>query len=89
MIKQFSDIVNIQLVHNFKVNIRICQPRTALDVHRGEAEYFDTVILFLILYQVFSYIINLLRCTENKIISTIAFQVSERHMRCVKECIFF
>ena len=56
MIKRFTDIVNIQLVHSFKVNIRICQPRTALDVHRGEAEYFDTVILFLILYQVFSYL---------------------------------
>ena len=29
--------VNIQLVHSFEVNIRICQPENS-DVHRGEAE---------------------------------------------------
>ena len=29
--------VNIQLMHSFEVNIRICQPENS-DVHRGEAE---------------------------------------------------
>ena len=28
---------NIQLMHSFKVNIRICQPENS-DVHRGEAQ---------------------------------------------------
>ena len=28
---------NIQLMHSFEVNIRICQPKNS-DVHRGEAE---------------------------------------------------
>ena len=28
---------NIQLMHSFEVNIRICQPKNN-DVHRGEAE---------------------------------------------------
>ena len=28
---------NIQLMHSFEVNIRICQPEIS-DVHRGEAE---------------------------------------------------
>ena len=28
---------NIQLMHSFEVNIRICQPENS-DVHRGEAE---------------------------------------------------
>ena len=30
-------IVNIQLMHSFEVNIRICQPENSY-VHRGEAE---------------------------------------------------
>ena len=29
--------VNIQLMHSFEVNIRICQPENS-DVHPGEAE---------------------------------------------------
>ena len=32
-----SRVDNIQLMHSFEVNIRICQPENS-DVHRGEAE---------------------------------------------------
>ena len=32
-----SLVTNIQLMHSFEVDIRICQPENS-DVHRGEAE---------------------------------------------------
>ena len=37
---QSSNVIlfdNIQLMHSFEVDIRICQPKNS-DVHRGEAE---------------------------------------------------
>ena len=49
-------------MHYFEINIRICQPENS-DVHRGEPKYntpivllYDTVSLYLVLYQIFSYL---------------------------------
>ena len=80
--KTIANVVIIQLVHSFEVNIRICQPENSY-VHRGKAEVnitfecwliqmftkknapivllYDTVSLFLVLFKVFLYFINLLK----------------------------
>ena len=60
-----SPCVNIQLMHSFAVDIRICQPEnsdgglTNPDVMKNNALIvllFDTVSLFLVLFKVFSYL---------------------------------
>ena len=72
-------------MHSFEVNIRICQPENS------DVRVLTLYVLYFYIKYFHIYKFTQVRCslcTENKILSTIAFQIPVNQMRCSKELRF-